>query len=251
MNYSVDEVNKALEVFSYLLANKTLTSRNDKDLYLTYVGENIIQDIFSNCLQPSFKVKVFHRLDTIYLIPEIDNDFLSHSNEELQKLMSLKNIRQVKLSQFIWLVVIAEFYGEGFIFTGEPNQFVKKVYIVEKVHQYIENLEAQYEKFGDDLSYEFELDFKQMVETWNDLAETTDKTVDKRTLKTFEGFVTKVLNFYEKDAKLIRTEDTDEIILTEKMIAIMSFYYHHDERIIKMTELINRLNIPILREAAQ
>jgi len=155
--------------------------------------------------------------------------------------MKLNSNKELYTVQFIWLNVISEFYGEQFQLTNESRTYVKVEMILRKVNEYINQFKQLNDEELFDLSVEYEMDLEGLVGVWESLGKMTEDVKDyKKATKRDYGFVLKALSFWENEKLLIIRND-DEIVLTEKMKQMAGQFYHHEERINQIKELLNKV----------
>ena len=239
MNYDENVLKEAFMLYHSLLEDGSLEKKKKPEIYRFFFSSQV-KDVLQNIIQPIAKVKFFNVDDTIYLVPETDNEVFSYSNEELRNIMKLNSNKELYMAQFIWLCVLSEFYGDQFQYTNEIRTYVKVEEILKKVDDYISEFKKLNEDERYELSVEYDMDLEGLIEVWENLGSITEDVKDiRRATKRNYGFVLKVLDFWEKE-KLIIVRNNEEIVLTEKMKNIAGQYYHHEERINKIKELLNQ-----------
>ena len=83
------------------------------------------------------------------------------------------------------------------------------------------------------------MDLNGMIEVWKSLEEMTEKNKYVKQYKRKKySFFLKVLSFWESE-KLVLVKEEQEITLTSKMENIVGSYYHNEERINKIKELLD------------
>lgn len=111
--YSLEEIKKATDIYVYLIDKGELKLDDDKELFNSY-GEQNIKVILDGMAQQS---NIYIRLlgDSIYLIPNVDNEFLGYKRGELKTAIlgrrSDIRLEDYYLSIYIIIVVLCEFYG--------------------------------------------------------------------------------------------------------------------------------------------
>jgi len=238
MYYEEEAVKAAYLLHQTLMVQGSLSKKDYPELYRSYFEPNI-RDILHNVFQPISQSKIIYVDETLYFVPDIDNEIFTYKNEELRVQMGLKDNKELYMAQFIWINVISEFYGDQFNQTNQTRTFVKVDEIMSKVKGYIEKFSEKSEEELYELSAEYELDILGLIQVWNNLSVVTEevKDVSRATSRDY-GFFLKVLRFWEKE-KLIIVREKEEISLTSKMKNIVGTYYHHEDRINKIKELLN------------
>ncbi|WP_277958781.1 DUF6063 family protein [Bacillus cereus group sp. BfR-BA-01331] len=115
-------------------------------------------------------MKILETEDALYIVPNMDNELFSYSNQELREKMKLKSNRELYLAYFSTLTVISKFYN------SEDQSLSTKVYVtIEEIESTIRDHMVQFKKsmkeFDDteDLSDLHDLDIEGIVQVWNGL----------------------------------------------------------------------------------
>lgn len=237
MNYEAETFSEAFILYQTLIQDKEISKRKHPEIYRSYFSPKV-RDVIQNIIQRDGQVKIFHLDDTIYLLPELDNEVLTYTNEELRNVMKLNSNKELYMAQFIWINVLSEFYSEQFQFTNEPRNFVKVEEILQKIEEYITHFNQMDEEELSELSHRYDMDLGGLIEVWNGLKSMTEGISDvRRAVKRDYGFLLKVLGFWENE-KLVYIHNNEELILTEKMKSIAAYYYHHEDRIHRIRDLL-------------
>lgn len=240
MNYEEGVFREAFVLYQALIKYKEIDKKKHNDLYRTYFSPKV-REVIQNVIQPDAKVRIFQLDETIYMVPEIDNEVLTYTNEELRNVMKLSTNKELYMAQFIWINVLSEFYGDQFQYTNESRTYVKVEELLRNVEEYIKQFKKIDEEELADLSALYDMDLEGMIEVWDGLRSMTEDLTDvRRATKRDYGFLLKVLSFWENERLLI-IHNNEEIVLTEKMKNISAHYYHHEERINRIKELLNKV----------
>lgn len=247
MNYEEGVFREAFVLYQALIKHKEIDKKKHNELYRTYFSQEV-REVIQNVIQPEAKVKIFQIDETIYLVPEIENEVLTYTNEELRNEMRLSTNKELYMAQFIWINVLSEFYGDQYQYTNESRAYVKVEEILRKVEAYINQFKEIEEEELADLSSLYEMDLEGMIEVWDGLRSMTDDLNDvRRATKRDYGFLLKVLSFWENE-RLLVIHNNEEIVLTDKMKRISTQYYHHEERINRIKDLLNKEQSFVLNE---
>jgi hypothetical protein len=239
MNYEEGTFREAFILYQTLIQHKEITKKKHPEIYRSFFTPKV-REVIQNVIQRDAQVIIFHLDETIYLVPELENELLTYSNEELRTVMKLSSNKELYLAQFIWINVLSEFYGEQFQFTNEPRNFVKVEEILHTVEAYITGFKQFNDEKLTDLAACYEMDLEGLIEVWDGLMAMTEGITDvRRAVKRDYGFLLKALRFWENE-KLIYIHNNEEIVLTEKMKNITAYYYHHEERIHRIKELLRQ-----------
>ncbi|WP_347940329.1 DUF6063 family protein [Peribacillus simplex] len=241
MTFEEDILINAYRLHQNLMIKGELQKKKDVELYRLY-SDPEIREVLHRVFLPIDQAIIVKADETLYLVPEVQNDAFSYNNEELRHLVKLKDNKELYFAQFIWMNVISEFYGEQFLLTGETRSFIKVDEILNKVKELMGNFDKLPEEDLNELSVQYELNIPGMLDVWHNLSEVTDKVKDlSKSHKKDYGFFLKVLGFLEKE-NLIVVKEEEEIVMTEKMKSIVGHYYHQETRINEIKKLLNDLN---------
>ncbi|WP_430787212.1 DUF6063 family protein [Virgibacillus flavescens] len=235
-----EKVKEAYTLFQTVMIRGSIDKNRDPDLFHSYLDPDI-RDIIRQIFQPVSQSKIVQVDQTLYFVPEMENDTFAYSNSELLELMKLKDNKQLYFAQFIFMNLLSEFFGDQFLQTGETRAFIKVDEIMARVNEYMQNFDQKSEEELEELQTRYELDIRGMLETWKGLSDVTEdiKDLSKATKRDY-GFFLKVLRFWENE-KLIIIREKEEISLTDKMKNISNSFYHNGERITRMQELLDEI----------
>ncbi|WML26323.1 DUF6063 family protein [Neobacillus sp. OS1-33] len=238
MTFEEDILIAAYRLHQSLMTKGELHKRKDPELYRLY-SDPEIREVLHRVFLPVDQAIIVKVEEKLYFVPEVHNDAYSFTNEELRKEVKLATNKEVYLTQFIWMNVISEFYGEQFLLTGETRSFIKVDEILNKVKDLMGKFKKLPEEDRMDLAVQYELDIPGMLDVWDNLHEVTDKVKDlSKSDKKDYGFILKGLRFLENE-NLIVVKEQEEIVMTEKMKSIVGQYYHQETRINEIKKLLN------------
>ena len=100
MAYTMEDIRKSQEIFYYLLEKHELREEDEQALYKAYTEEEDIQNIVKSQAETA-SCDIERYGNTIYLIPQEENNFLGYSRVEL-KIKSVYLIATRDLSN-LWL----------------------------------------------------------------------------------------------------------------------------------------------------
>lgn len=241
MHFDEETLIKAYQLHQRLLVAGEISKKKEAELYRLYLDPDV-RDILNRVFLPVDDAVIIKAEETLYLVPKMENDAFSYSNDELKRLLKLKDNKELYLAQFIWINVISEFYGDQYLLTGQTRSFIKVDEILNKVKEYVGKFEKIPEEQRIELAVIHQLDIPGIVEAWRSLSEVTEKVknVSKARTKDY-GFFLKVLGFWE-DEKLVVIKEKEEIVLTDKMLNIVGNFYHQESRINEIKELLTTIH---------
>lgn len=229
-----NELMTALDIYAYLLENRSLTREKQSDLFDSYTVEEI-QKLVKIIAQRN-KTTVELIKNTIYLIPNRDNRLLSFTKTELKEaIFKPRRYDEVdyNLANFIILELLTTFYNSTSedlaMFQVSYNEFENRVSSsLKRASEY--NLE--------DLENEHNIAFINIINRWNTLkgSDNQQKTKDTR-----YGLMSKVLSFLDNE-NLINWYESDGIIVpTTKLTDLVTGLILYKPDFKKTEELFNKL----------
>lgn len=216
--YTLDEINDSSQIMYYLLENGQISEERERELFKKYSeSENIMTIVKNQATLYKSDVETYNRV--IYLIPDVNNDFLGFSKGELKKLLckSNSNDKDYYLSQFVILTLIVTFYGSQGR-TSKNREFLKGWELQNIIS---EKLKEGLEKSKDE-NFENEggIAYTNIYERWEALR-SSDKITTQKTTK--EGFIINILKFLESQGLINYLDEEDKIYTTKKLDNFMDW----------------------------
>ena len=112
MDYlNLTDTSIAMDIFMYILENKSLTQDDNRELFDAYNNEKI--QLITKMLAEKADSEIKLINNTIYLIPNEENRFLGFSKTEVKNAMLGSNATEQEyyLANFIILVLLTSFYN--------------------------------------------------------------------------------------------------------------------------------------------
>jgi hypothetical protein len=237
MEWTQETVSKGFGLYVALSNKGFLTSKEDE--YFLWYEERDVQDFIRKVIEPTGKVMIFidEQDGVIQMVPEIENETMSYTNEDLKKELGFKDNKEIYLFYYILFILISE------LEQPYDTEFADRMYLpmeelLDKMNGYIE----QYERLGEEklekLSDEYDIDVAGIVEAWGRMADFNEgATSHIRTKDNRRMYIEKTLKFLEKE-KLIRIREYTNISVTNKMKNIISYYYHNVTNKSKIHDLL-------------
>lgn len=216
-------IRSALQIYSKLLKNGELNSQLDSELFLEYKKEEVREALSE--LEVELGFELLDVGQTIYLIPNLENDVLSYSMKELRESISSNaSLTDAYLQTYIIMLILYLFYGGK---NNNPIQrdFLQIKVLIEELDKRFDNYLSQTETI-EQYEEEYGINFKKISEYWSN-----KQVYEIGKLKTKEGTIMKACRQLEKE-KLIRlVEDNREIRPTKRLQDIFINYYLDEERV--------------------
>lgn len=230
--YILEDIRKAMRLYNYLLVKSELTAKEDKELF-QYFSDVKVREIIE-AFEEESRVSIRKYDDTIYFIPDVDNDFLGYKRSELKKEIfprgDMKNI-DLFLVIYIMIQLTSEFYSGK----GNNVKIRDLIQLGELDEKITERLELFLDSEDKSVDEESNLAITDIAKYW--FALTNQDNV--ATFKTRRWYISQVMFFLKKE-NLINIQDETVIIPTSKFNRLAANYFLNYERL----EDINR----ILRE---
>lgn len=214
-------LDKAMEIFSMLLAGEEISKVCHVDLYEAYSANASVADIVDVLLKKA-NLKLYEYNYALYLSSGENNRVFGFNNDELKKLIGLRLNKELFLAYFIIFQTVTLFYED----TGSYSQreYIRTEEIIEKtsaaLSQIVPQLEALVKNETEEKS------FRTIALLWEDMPMTTNNE-DMSTLKaargTKVGFVKLVFNFL-MDQDLF-TEMGGRYYAKDRFRALVENYY--------------------------
>lgn len=227
MAYEIDNITLSQKIFYYLLCHGALTDMESSahELYRAYVEREEVMNLVKNQAEVA-DCRIERYGSTIYLMPDMDNQYLGFTKAELKKEICRPNAtdKDYYLSQFVILTLLVEFYdGQGA--SCKSREFLKLGELQNLVSQRLQS-GAEYERkqeeeddFYDQNHSEF-LDFTSMQEAYEALKSTE---AGSRSRYTKEGFVSIICDFLDRQGLIVFVHEDEMIKTTPKLDHMMEF----------------------------
>lgn len=229
--FNSEEIKKAANIFSWLLNNGELTTKNNKELYDEYLDENTqkILDILANAHNATIaKLESY-----IYLIPNTDNTDMGYTRLELKKAIigrsEVKN-EEFYLATYMIFVLFNEFYnGQGAYLKTRMSIDISEFesVITARLNKYENKIYEQIEE-------ETKIPISVIANYWKGLLlEDNNKST-----RTKYWYINRIVEFLQKE-KLINLLNKTEIYPTNKMDMIVTYKLLDIERLDELKEILN------------
>ena len=230
--YILEDIRKAMRLYNYLLSQGELTAKDDKELFMYYSDIKIREII--EAIEEESSVSVRKYDDTIYLIPDVDNEFLGYKRWELKKEIfprgDMKNI-DLFLAMYIMLQLTSEFYsGKGS--NVKIRDLIQLGELDEKISERLELFSSTEDK---SVGEETGLVMTDISKYWLTLTNEDDAA----SFRTRRWYIAQVMNFLKKQ-NLISIQDETVIIPTSKFNRLAANYFLNYERLEDINRILSR-----------
>lgn len=233
--YILEDIRKAMRLYNYLLSQGELTVKDDKELF-TYFSDAKVREIIE-AIEEESRVSIKKYDDTIYLIPDVDNEFLGYKRWELKKEIfprgDMKNI-DLFLAMYIILQLTSEFYsGKGN--NVKIRDLIQLGELDEKITERLEMFLSSEDKKADE---ETGLVITDISKYWFTLINEDDATATR----TRRWYIAQVMNFLKRE-NLISIQDETVIIPTSKFNRLAANYFLNYERLEDINRILSQRSI--------
>ena len=184
---------KAVDIFSLLLAGEEVSKKHHVELYEAYVSNAQVADGLDVLLKKS-NLRLYEYNYALYLTSGEGNRVFGFTNDELKKIIGLRLNRELFLAYFIIFEVVTLFYRDSGNYS--QREYVRAEDVIEKVsgalHEMMPKLEVLVKNDTEETS------FRTISLLWEDMPMTTaneDMASLKAARGTKVGMVKLVFNF--------------------------------------------------------
>lgn len=232
---SLEDYRVAQNIFFKLLKCGELKEKEDKKLYLAYINQSGVREALSIISEES-NVNIVLIDDTIYLIPNIDNDVLGF---DIKREFDNKNILgstndEVYLSYLIITVIFAEFSNDI-----APATYIEIPDILDLVSEAMNRALAREDIAEAEVEMAFNI--KSSFDIWNSKIkwDEHDKLgVNTKSTSCQIGVVRRIITFLSKQKLVNVISDEDKIVPTKRFKDLMNGYFLNDDRKKEVEELL-------------
>lgn len=240
MDYlNLTDTSIAMDIFMYILENKSLTQDDNRELFDAYNNEKI--QLITKMLAEKADSEIKLINNTIYLIPNEENRFLGFSKTEVKNAMLGSNATEQEyyLANFIILVLLTSFYNSTSGLRKSRN-YIKYSDFENLITSKLSQANDYINK--DELENESGLAFNSIINKWSSLRGSESKAQGK-TSKT--GFVLTVLRFLTNQGLASYLSKEDIIITTTKLDDLMNSLILSKSNFQKAEETLRKLRVNI------
>lgn len=209
MAYELEEVRQSQQIFYYLLKQHALQEEKEPALFKIYTETETVRLLVKSQAEAA-DCAVERYGSVIYMIPDLDNDFLGYSKKQLKGCLCKSNAtdRDYYLSQFVIISLLVSFYdGQGS--SSKSRTYIRVGELLNEITRRLEE-GMQRAKKEESNAADDGLAFSEMLEAFAALR-SDDRGSRARTTK--EGFLYSILVFLQGQG-LIDFVEADEMIYT-------------------------------------
>jgi len=232
MAYLLDEIKKATDIYVYLLEKGELKSEINKELFSLYSEPNVKQILDGMAERSNIYIRQI--VDSIYLIPNIENEFLGYKRSEL-KVAILGRQSEFKLEDYylvvyIIILLLSEFYaGKG------ATQKLRESIELNAIETIVtKRLEPLMEKDVTELEGETKLAISVIANLWA----SSGNDDDYAKIRTRKWYVKKVCDFLKKEG-LVMILDEVSVAPTKKLDRLVINHLLNSDRLSEINTILN------------
>ncbi|GAA3663854.1 DUF6063 family protein [Asaccharospora irregularis] len=233
MNISLSEYKIANEIFYRLLKKSELKEKEAKELFLAYINNSNVRSALDGICEVS-KIKIIAISDTLYLIPNNDNDIIGFDYRK-ESLLG-KDLKDSYLGYLIMTIIFSEFTNGV-----APASYIQVVHILDLVQESLERSIARDNIEEIEKRCEFNIIMiKNYWESKRKWDESSKKGIETISADYQIGFVRRVITFLKNEGLILYITDEDKIKPTKRFMDLMNNYFLDEDRKILIEELVLR-----------
>lgn len=221
----------AVKIFKLLLMQGEINRREQAFLYGEYL-EYEVQEALS-CFEEEFECKLLNFDDTIYLVPNINSQFIGLEPSEFRRYFgSNATNKDVYLGYYIIMFIFFEFYN-GKNRDPKKTDFIQISYLINRLDERLERLKNMEKEEVDGLEEEYRINLTSCIEIWANML--IDHETRKKTKYNVIKNVCKIL----EENKLAYVVE-NQIRTTKKLDVLMRQYYLNADRVKLISEAFEK-----------
>ncbi|MGB7604536.1 MAG: DUF6063 family protein [Lutisporaceae bacterium] len=227
----MENVKAAIKIFRLLMVQGEFNKRDQSSLYSDYL-ELEVQEVLS-AFQEEFGCKLLNFDNTVYLIPNIDNEVLGIGASELRSYFGSNSTkREVYLGYYIMMYIFYEFYN-GKNKDPKKTDFLQISFLIDHLDERFERLRDMKAEEIEDLEEEYSINLSSSIDIWTNML--VDHDTKRKTKYNLIKNVCKIL----EDQRLAYVVE-EQIRTTKKLDVLMRQYYLHADRVVLMSEAFEK-----------
>lgn len=219
-----DKLTSAINLFNKLLQYGQIDTK-DTELYNSYLDMETYEILIKIAETSNVIIKKIDQ--TIYLLPNIDNELFGFSDKEIKEnLYSQTTKEDLYLFQYITIMILGKFYSS----TGDNPKLLTHLSINDLINQVTSALSiVNKEENVDDLETAYDINIKKLFNKWDGLL--TQEDFIRSSLRTKRGVLQRTIKFLESE-KLINYYENEDIIKTTKRCddIMRAFFLNYDRK---------------------
>ncbi len=219
-----EKLANAINLFNKLLQYGQIDTK-DTELYNSYLDIETYEILIRIAETSNVIIKKIDQ--TIYLLPNIDNELYGFSDKEIKEnLYSGTTKEDLYLFQYITIMILGKFYSS----TGDNPKLLTHISVNDLINQVTSSLSAvNTEENIDELENAYDINIKKLFTKWDGLLMQEDFT--RSSLKTKRGVLQRAIRFLESENLVNYYENEDIIKTTKRCDDIMrSFFLNYDRK---------------------
>jgi len=237
MAYGLDEIRQSQQIFYYLLQFHALAEDTETMLFRVYSEQERVRTLVKSQAEQA-QCQVERYGDVIYLIPDVDNDFLGYSKKQLKARLCKSGAtdRDYYLSQFVIITLLVTFYdGQGS--SSKVRNYIRVGELMNLLSQRLADgvQRAQEQNTDGNVDGVAYVDMQQAFEALR----SDDRGSRKQTTK--EGFLYHILRFLEEQGLIQFIEADETVYTTSKLDRFMDWNLlnkNHYDRVLQVLKVV-------------
>lgn len=216
-------IRSALKIYYKLLEKGQINNLSDSELFFEYKKDDVREQLYQ--FEEELEFKLLDVGNTVYLIPNLENDILGFSTKDLRENIATNaTLTETYLQSYIFMIIFFMFYG------GKNTNPIQREFVLTR--DLIENLDNRMQTYidskeGTEVSEEqYGINFLRIAEFWM-----SKQVANETSRKTKIGTILKSYSQLEKENLIRVLEDGNQIRRTKKLDDIFLYYYLDENRV--------------------
>lgn len=216
-------IRSALKIYYKLLEKGQINNLSDSELFFEYKKDDVREQLYQ--FEEELEFKLLDVGNTVYLIPNLENDILGFSTKDLRENIATNaTLTETYLQSYIFMIIFFMFYG------GKNTNPIQREFVLTR--DLIENVDNRMQTYIDSKegteAYEeqYGINFLRIAEFWM-----SKQVANETSRKTKIGTIIKAYSQLEKENLIRVLEDGNQIRRTKKMDDIFLYYYLDENRV--------------------
>lgn len=216
-------IKSALKIYYKLLEKGQINNLSDSELFFEYKKDEVRELLYQ--FEEELDFKLLDVGNTVYLIPNLENDILGFSMKDLRENIATNaTLIEAYLQSYIFMIIFFMFYG------GKNTNPIQREFVLTR--DLIENLDSRMQTYIDSIEEtqaseeQYGINFFRIAEFW-----LSKQIANETSRKTKIGTILKTYSQLEKENLIRVLEDGNQVRRTKKLDDIFLYYYLDENRV--------------------
>lgn len=225
-------IKSALAIYNRLLQDGEFSIQSDAELFMEYKKDEVRDILYQ--FEDELKFRLLEAGQTIYMIPDLDNDVLGYVMRELRESISSNaKMQDAYLQVYICMTIFHLFYG-GKNTNPIRREFIQTKDLVDMLDQKMGNYLSDEEETSK-LEESYSINFLKIALLWSN-----KQIGDSKSRTTKLGTLARSYALLEKEKLCRIINDGKEIRRTKKLDDLFVYYYLDESRVQDIQQLFRK-----------